>query len=92
MSPKVVLNLEVSQHQTWRTKGILMEIYRNPTPSGSTKRSLLSLQLCSIHFGGWKLDKKVGFICLTSYAVFLVFAIMIEFNVFGYVNAPMCTE
>ena len=48
--------------------------------------------MCSIHFGGWKLDRKVGYICLISYAVFLVFAIMIEFNVFGYVNPPMCIE
>ncbi len=29
---------------------------------------------------------------MVSYAVFLVFASMIEFNVFGYVNAPMCME
>ncbi len=29
---------------------------------------------------------------ILRYTVFLVFACMIEFNVFGYVNAPMCME
>ena len=53
---------------------------------------LLLLQIVAIQMGGWKLDKKLGFICLTCYAVFLTFSIMIEFNVFGYVNPPMCLE
>ena len=50
----------------------------------------LCLQISAVHFGGWRLDRRLGIICLSSYGVFLVFSIMIEFNVFGYVNPPMC--
>ncbi|KAL3873319.1 hypothetical protein ACJMK2_036451 [Sinanodonta woodiana] len=45
----------------------------------------------AIHFNGWILNKCVGFICLTVYAVYLAFSIMIECNVFGFVNPPMCS-
>ncbi|XP_064621540.1 sodium/potassium/calcium exchanger 4-like isoform X2 [Lineus longissimus] len=45
-----------------------------------------------IHFTGWQLNKRLGMIFLAVYAVFLTFSICIEFNVFGYVNPPMCSE
>ncbi|XP_014674615.1 PREDICTED: sodium/potassium/calcium exchanger 3-like isoform X2 [Priapulus caudatus] len=46
----------------------------------------------SIHFNKWKLDRKLGFGLLVVYVVFLVFSCLIEFNVFGYVNAPPCAR
>ncbi|XP_023931574.1 sodium/potassium/calcium exchanger 4-like [Lingula anatina] len=48
--------------------------------------------IAAIHFVGWVLNKKLGIICICVYCLFLTFAIMIEFNVFGYVNPPTCTE
>ncbi|KAK3092744.1 hypothetical protein FSP39_006804 [Pinctada imbricata] len=38
----------------------------------------------------WVLNRKVGILCLVVYAIYLVFSVMIECNVFGYVNPPMC--
>uniref|UniRef100_A0A8C4T465 Solute carrier family 24 member 3 n=1 Tax=Erpetoichthys calabaricus TaxID=27687 RepID=A0A8C4T465_ERPCA len=38
------------------------------------------------------LDRKLGLMCLSLYAVFLCFSILIEFNVFTFVNLPMCQE
>ena len=38
----------------------------------------------------FKLDKKVGFICLAMYSIFLAIASLIELNVFFVVNKPTC--
>lgn len=40
----------------------------------------------------WRLDKKLGIYVLSLYAVFLCFSILIEYNVFTFVNLPMCLE
>ncbi|XP_074648859.1 sodium/potassium/calcium exchanger 4-like [Tubulanus polymorphus] len=48
--------------------------------------------LGSIHFYGWKIDKKLGVLFLIVYVIFVIFSVLIEFNIFGYVNAPMCLE
>lgn len=40
----------------------------------------------------WKLDKKLGIVCLFLYGIFLCFSIMTEFNVFTFVNLPMCRD
>ncbi|KAG2467422.1 NCKX3 protein, partial [Polypterus senegalus] len=45
-----------------------------------------------VHLNKWKLDRKLGLMCLSLYAVFLCFSILIEFNVFTFVNLPMCQE
>ncbi|XP_041038837.1 sodium/potassium/calcium exchanger 3 [Carcharodon carcharias] len=45
-----------------------------------------------VHLNKWKLDKKLGCVSLFLYAVFLCFSIMTEFNVFTFVNLPMCRE
>ncbi|XP_044515934.1 sodium/potassium/calcium exchanger 4 [Gracilinanus agilis] len=45
-----------------------------------------------IHLNKWRLDKKLGIYVLVLYAIFLCFSIMIEFNVFTFVNLPMCRE
>ncbi|KAG7201482.1 hypothetical protein KM043_004241 [Ampulex compressa] len=64
--------------------------------SGALSYSVLSIILCVIVFYSvtafykFKLNKKVGAICLVMYAVFLVFAILIELNVFFTVNLPIC--
>ncbi|ELV13000.1 Sodium/potassium/calcium exchanger 3 [Tupaia chinensis] len=43
-----------------------------------------------VHLNKWQLDKKLGCGCLFLYGVFLCFSIMTEFNVFTFVNLPMC--
>lgn len=64
--------------------------------SGALNYSVLSIVFCVIVFYSviacckFSLNKKVGVICLCLYAVFLVFAILIELNVFFFVNLPMC--
>ena len=40
----------------------------------------------------WKLDLKLGVYVLVMYVIFLCFSIMIEYNVFTFVNLPMCLE
>ncbi|KAI2657837.1 Sodium/potassium/calcium exchanger 3 [Labeo rohita] len=45
-----------------------------------------------VHLNKWKLDKRLGFVCLLMYAVFLCFSILIEFNIFTFVNLPTCRE
>uniref|UniRef100_A0ACB8G5M5 Uncharacterized protein n=1 Tax=Sphaerodactylus townsendi TaxID=933632 RepID=A0ACB8G5M5_9SAUR len=52
----------------------------------------VALTVSGIHLNKWKLDKKLGFYVLFLYAIFLCFSIMIEFNVFTFVNFPMCRE
>ncbi|CAH1791479.1 unnamed protein product [Owenia fusiformis] len=46
----------------------------------------------AINFTGWTLNRRLGIVCMVSYTIFLIFSILTEFNVFGYVNAPMCLE
>ncbi|MBN3304796.1 NCKX3 protein, partial [Amia calva] len=50
------------------------------------------LTVLGVHLNKWVLDKKLGFVCLFLYAIFLCFSIMIEFNVFTFVNLPMCRD
>ncbi|XP_055080932.1 sodium/potassium/calcium exchanger 3-like [Periophthalmus magnuspinnatus] len=45
-----------------------------------------------VHLNKWTLDKRLGLVCLLMYAVFLCFSILIEFNVFIFVNLPMCRD
>ncbi|KAG1941903.1 sodium/potassium/calcium exchanger 4 [Pimephales promelas] len=52
----------------------------------------VALTILGIHLNGWKLDFKLGVYVLGLYAVFLCFSIMIEYNVFTFVNIPMCRE
>ncbi|NXW87457.1 NCKX4 protein, partial [Alopecoenas beccarii] len=50
----------------------------------------VALTVLGIHVNKWKLDRKLGIYVLFLYAVFLCFSILIEFNVFTFVNLPMC--
>ncbi|MCI4389604.1 hypothetical protein PGIGA_G00099950 [Pangasianodon gigas] len=52
----------------------------------------VALTILGIHINKWKLDFKLGVYVLVLYAVFLCFSIMIEYNVFTFVNLPMCQE
>ncbi|XP_030627487.1 sodium/potassium/calcium exchanger 4 [Chanos chanos] len=52
----------------------------------------VALTILGIHVNKWKLDMKLGVYVLLLYAVFLCFSIMIEYNVFTFVNLPMCQE
>ncbi|XP_047351961.1 sodium/potassium/calcium exchanger 4-like [Vespa velutina] len=64
--------------------------------SGALSYSVLSIIICVIcfysitAFYSFKLNKKVGGVCLVMYAIFLIFAISVELNVFFHVNWPMC--
>ncbi|PWA27480.1 hypothetical protein CCH79_00000498 [Gambusia affinis] len=52
----------------------------------------VALTVLGIHVNKWQLDLKLGIYVLVLYAVFLCFSIMIEYNVFTFVNLPMCME
>lgn len=52
--------------------------------------STLILLYAAIANNKFKLDKRVGYICLSMYSVFLVFAAIVELNVFFVVNKPIC--
>uniref|UniRef100_A0A3P8SLU5 Solute carrier family 24 member 4 n=1 Tax=Amphiprion percula TaxID=161767 RepID=A0A3P8SLU5_AMPPE len=49
----------------------------------------VALTVLGIHLNKWRLDVKLGVYVLVLYAVFLCFSIMIEYNVFTFVNLPM---
>ncbi|XP_018414030.1 PREDICTED: sodium/potassium/calcium exchanger 4 [Nanorana parkeri] len=40
----------------------------------------------------WKLDKRLGYYALFLYAIFLCFSVLIEYNVFTFINLPMCRD
>ncbi|KAK5852776.1 hypothetical protein PBY51_006617 [Eleginops maclovinus] len=52
----------------------------------------VALTVGGIHVNKWKLDVKLGIYVLVLYAIFLCFSVMIEYNVFTFVNLPMCME
>lgn len=64
----------------------LCAVFHKPNPC------TLSCQVIGIHLNKWRLDWKLGIYVLVLYAIFLCFSIMIEFNVFTFVNLPMCRE
>ncbi|XP_018399172.1 PREDICTED: sodium/potassium/calcium exchanger 4-like [Cyphomyrmex costatus] len=80
----------------WMIK-ILMDRKDITIISGALRFSVLSIVLCVIAFYlvtafcKYRLNKKVGVICLILYAIFLVFALSFELNVFFLVNLPMCS-
>uniref|UniRef100_A0A1A7YG27 Solute carrier family 24 (Sodium/potassium/calcium exchanger), member 3 n=1 Tax=Iconisemion striatum TaxID=60296 RepID=A0A1A7YG27_9TELE len=50
------------------------------------------LTVLGVHLNKWTLDHRLGLACLFMYAVFLCFSILIEFNVFIFVNLPTCRD
>ncbi|KAJ8402709.1 hypothetical protein AAFF_G00363810 [Aldrovandia affinis] len=43
-----------------------------------------------VHLNKWTLDRRLGVLCLLMYFVFVCFSVLIEFNVFTFVNLPTC--
>nr|XP_033341286.1 sodium/potassium/calcium exchanger 4-like isoform X1 [Megalopta genalis]XP_033341287.1 sodium/potassium/calcium exchanger 4-like isoform X2 [Megalopta genalis] len=54
--------------------------------------STLLILYLSLLFGKFRLTRTVGIACLITYAVFLVFASILELNTFFVVNLPTCIE
>ncbi|XP_076156027.1 sodium/potassium/calcium exchanger 4a isoform X2 [Alosa pseudoharengus] len=52
----------------------------------------VALTVLGIHVNRWKLDFRLGVYVMVLYAVFLCFSILIEYNIFTFVNLPMCLE
>uniref|UniRef100_A0A3Q4HEP1 Solute carrier family 24 member 3 n=1 Tax=Neolamprologus brichardi TaxID=32507 RepID=A0A3Q4HEP1_NEOBR len=50
------------------------------------------VQVLGVHLNKWTLDWRLGLACLILYAIFLSFSVLIEFNVFTFVNLPMCRD
>ncbi|KAG5266597.1 hypothetical protein AALO_G00233910 [Alosa alosa] len=50
------------------------------------------LTIVGVHLNKWVLDRRLGLACLMMYAVFLCFSILIEFNIFTFVNLPTCRD
>ncbi|XP_071787820.1 sodium/potassium/calcium exchanger 4-like [Asterias amurensis] len=50
----------------------------------------VALTVGTIHFHKWRLTKRLGVILFCFYAVFLTLSILVELNIFGYVNPPVC--
>ena len=42
----------------------------------------------AIHINGWKLNFKMGVICLIVYVIFIIFAIVRELGLIGDINLP----
>lgn len=84
-------------HSLWS----IYEAHRNVVYYVNSKSNLISpfpppLFLCpqvlGVHLNKWTLDRRLGLTCLLMYAVFVCFSVLIEFNVFIFVNLPMCRE
>lgn len=40
----------------------------------------------------FQIGKRLGFICLIMYIIFITFCVLIEMNIFFIVNKPLCDE
>ncbi|XP_055494970.1 sodium/potassium/calcium exchanger 3 [Leucoraja erinacea] len=83
----------------WSIKTIMVNFGSHLTLNSRGLKYSVGLLLASVfvtvtcvHMNKWKLDKKLGCITLFLYGVFLCFSIMTEFNVFTFVNLPMCRD
>merc|ERR1711962_1501170 len=52
----------------------------------------VAITVITIHCHKWKLTKRVGFLLFGFYAIFLTFSVLVELNVFGFVNPPVCAN
>ncbi|KAM9294130.1 sodium/potassium/calcium exchanger 4 [Gastrophryne carolinensis] len=52
----------------------------------------VALTVIGVHVNKWKLDRKLGYYVLFLYGIFLCFSVLIEYNVFTFVNLPMCRD
>ncbi|XP_065051779.1 sodium/potassium/calcium exchanger 4-like [Rhopilema esculentum] len=49
------------------------------------------LTVLTIHVNKWRLDRKTGVIFTLLYLIFVTISCLIEFNIFGFVNLPVCS-
>lgn len=54
--------------------------------------STLTVLYLSLLIGKFKLTRSVGIVCLVMYIIFLVFASILELNMFFIVNLPICLQ
>ncbi|KAM8921698.1 sodium/potassium/calcium exchanger 4 [Pelodytes ibericus] len=52
----------------------------------------VALTVIGVHVNKWKLDRRFGLYVLILYVIFLCFSVLIEYNVFTFVNLPMCRD
>ncbi|XP_059215757.1 sodium/potassium/calcium exchanger 3 [Centropristis striata] len=50
------------------------------------------ITVLGVHLNKWTLDKRLGFMCLFLYSIFLCFSCLIEYNIFTFVNLPTCRD
>uniref|UniRef100_A0A673AEF5 Solute carrier family 24 member 3 n=1 Tax=Sphaeramia orbicularis TaxID=375764 RepID=A0A673AEF5_9TELE len=50
------------------------------------------MTVLGVHLNKWTLDKRLGFMCLLLYSIFLCFSCLIEYNIFTFVNLPTCRD
>lgn len=50
----------------------------------------IAVTLIIIHYYKWTLNKKVGWIYMFFYFLFLIISVVVEMNAFGNFNPPMC--
>ncbi|GIY16500.1 hypothetical protein CDAR_219251 [Caerostris darwini] len=62
------------------------------TYTTATLLSTVILLFVTFSVAGWKLNRRVGFMCLILYLAFLVVACLCELNVFGQMNPPTCAS
>ncbi|CAF4376771.1 unnamed protein product [Rotaria sp. Silwood2] len=51
---------------------------------------IVIITVMSFHGRKWYLDPFLGTFFLAVYGIFIIFSLLIELNVFGFVNPPMC--
>ncbi|CAF1054237.1 unnamed protein product [Rotaria sordida] len=51
---------------------------------------IVVITVMSFHGRKWYLDPFLGIFFLAVYGIFVIFSLLIELNVFGFVNPPMC--
>jgi hypothetical protein len=50
------------------------------------------IKIITIHLFKWQLNRRLGYLFLSAYVAFLIFASAVELNMFSLVNLPMCVD
>lgn len=50
------------------------------------------MTVLGVHLNNWTLNKRLGFMCLILYSIFVCFSCLIEYNIFTFVNLPTCRD
>jgi len=85
----------------WLLKTTIRPMGAGPTVEINSKGLLISVGMLmfsliivvvSIHLNSWQLTKKLGWMIMSTYAIFLVFSILVETNTFMEINPPTCRD